>query len=287
MPVSFLMRCDCHVHIVGPIQDYPQVPDRTYLAGVANVATLKELGATRGIDRFVIVQPSFYGADNAMTLDALDELDGNGRGVAVINPIKTSPDTLAMFHDCGVRGLRINLYSPIKPPGGDTMDEAFAATAKAASQNGWHVQVVAPLPNLLPHADLLAKSSVPVVIDHCGLYGDKRPDSAEGRRLLDLVRLSHVWVKLSAPYRHDRGPLNMVPDREWIAALLDAAPDRCVWGSDWPHPPPHDAQKGADREAPYRALSYQTLVDEFLAALPSPAFADRVMGENAARLYDF
>jgi predicted TIM-barrel fold metal-dependent hydrolase len=287
MPVSFLMRCDCHVHIVGPTQDYPQVPDRTYLAGVASVAALKELGATRGIDHFVIVQPSFYGADNAMTLDALDDLDGKGRGVAVIDPTRTSDETLAVFHDCGVRGLRINLYSPIKPPGGDTMAEAFAATAKAARQHGWHMQVIAPLPNLLSHADLLAKSPVPVVVDHYGLYGDKRPDGAEGQRLLDLVRLSHVWVKLSAPYRHDRGSLNMVPDREWIAALLDAAPDRCVWGSDWPHPPPHDAQKGADREAPYRALSYQTLVDEFLAALPSQDVAERVMGENAVRLYDF
>lgn len=287
MPVPFLMRCDCHVHIVGSIQDYPQVPDRTYLAGAASVAALKELGATRGIDRFVIVQPSFYGVDNAMTLDALEELDGHGRGVAVIDPATTSPDTLAVFHDCGVRGLRINLYSPIKPPGGDTLEAAFAANAAAARQHGWHVQVIAPLPGLLPHADLLARSSVPVVIDHYGLYGDKRPDSAEGRRLLDLAGLPHVWVKLSAPYRHDRGPLNMVPDREWIAALLAAAPDRCVWGSDWPHPPPHDAQKGADLEAPYRALSYQTLVDEFLAALPSQEFAGRVMGENAARLYGF
>src|SRR5258708_9371729 len=92
-PVPSLMRCDCHVHIVGPIEDYPQVPDRTYLAGVASVAALKELGATRGIDRFVIVQPSFYGADNAMTLDALDDLGGKGRGVAVIDPARTSPAT--------------------------------------------------------------------------------------------------------------------------------------------------------------------------------------------------
>ena len=281
------MRCDCHVHIVGPAQSYPQVPDRTYLAGVASVATLKALGAARGIDRFVIVQPSFYGADNSATLDALDELAGNGRGVAVIDPTATSPETLAAFHRRGVRGLRINLYSPIKPPGGDTLEEAFAAAANAARLNGWHVQVIAPLPGLLPNADSLAKSQVPVVIDHYGLYGDKRPDSAEGRRLLDLVGLPHVWVKLSAPYRHDRGPLNMVPDREWIAALLDAAPDRCVWGSDWPHPPPHDAQKGAGLEAPYRELSYSTLVDEFLAALPSPGFAERVMSDNAARLYGF
>ncbi len=99
-------------------------------------------------------------------------------------------------------------------------------------------------------------------------------------------------MKLSAPYRHDRGPLNMVPDREWIAALLDAAPDRCVWGSDWPHPPPHDAQKGADREAPYRALSYQALVDEFLPRCrhlisPTASWAKTPHGSTTSRLLGF
>ena len=84
---------------------------------------------------------------------------------------------------------------------------------------GWHVQVIAPLPVLLANVDVLAKAPVPVVIDHYGLYGDRRPDSADGRRLLDLVALPHVWMKLSAPYRHDRGPLNTRPDREWLAAL--------------------------------------------------------------------
>jgi predicted TIM-barrel fold metal-dependent hydrolase len=281
------MRCDCHVHIVGPHAKYPQVSGRTYLAGVASVATLKQLGAPRGIMRFVVVQPSFYGADNSATLHALDELAGNGRGVAVIDPKATPSETLAAFHRRGVRGLRINLYSPIKAPGGDTLEASFAATAAAARAYNWHVQVIAPLPGLLPNVDVLAKSPVPVVIDHCGLYGDRRPDSADGRRLLDLVRLPHIWVKLSAPYRHDRGPLNMVPDREWIAAMLEAAPDRCVWGSDWPHPPHHDDQKGANLEAPYRPLSYQTLVDEFLAALPSQNLAARVMSDNPARLYGF
>ena len=281
------MRCDSHVHIVGPLAKYPQVPDRTYLPGLASVAALKALGAARDIARFVVVQPSFYGADNSATLDALDDLAGNGRGVAVIDPKATSPETLAMFHRRGVRGLRINLYSPVKAPGGDTLEASFAATAAAARMHGWHVQVIAPLPGLLPNADVLAKSPVNVVIDHYGLYGDKRPDSPEGRRLLDLVRLPHVWMKLSAPYRHDRGPLNKVPDREWIAAVLEAAPDRCVWGSDWPHPPHNDDQKGANLEAPYRALCYTTLVDEFVAALPSKVFVERVMSENPARLYGF
>jgi predicted TIM-barrel fold metal-dependent hydrolase len=94
-------------------------------------------------------------------------------------------------------------------------------------------------------------------------------------------------MKLSAPYRHDRGPLNTKPDREWLAALIAAAADRCVWGSDWPHPPSHEQQKGASLEAPYRALSYETLVDDFIAALPSAGVAERIMRDNAELLYGF
>ena len=281
------MRCDSHVHIVGPPETYPQVAGRTYLAGVADVETLKRLGAGHGIARFVIVQPSFYGADNSATLDALDALGGNGRGVAVIDPRAISSDTLAAFHRRGVRGLRVNLYSPIKSPGGDSLDAAFAAAADIARAMGWHVQVIAPLPVLLANTGLLAGAPVPVVIDHYGLYGDRRPDSAEGRRLLDLAALPHVWVKLSAPYRHDRGPLNTTPDRDWLAALIATAPGRCVWGSDWPHPPAHEQHKGAALEAAYRELSYDELVDNFLAALPSAEFAERLMGDNAAVLYGF
>jgi predicted TIM-barrel fold metal-dependent hydrolase len=281
------MRCDSHVHIVGSIDRYPQVPARTYTAGPASVETLRRLGAARGIGRFVIVQPSFYGADNAATLDALDALGNSGRGVAVIDPKAIPFETLSEYHRRGVRGLRINLYSPIKAPGGDTMEAAFAAAADTARAMNWHVQVIAPLPVLLSNADALARAPVPIVIDHYGVYGDKRPGSPEGRRLLDLVSLPHMWMKLSAPYRHDRGPLNISPDREWVAALLAAAPDRCVWGSDWPHPPEHSQHKGAAVVAPYRALSYERLVDEFIAALPSSDFADKVMSGNPARLYEF
>ena len=281
------MRCDSHVHIVGPVGRYPQVPERTYQAAPAPVETLKRVGAARGITRFVIVQPSFYGDDNSATLDALDALGGQGRGVAVIDPRAARPETLTEFHRRGVRGLRVNLYSPIKAPGGDTLEVAFAATAEAARAMGWHVQVIAPLPVLLANVDALAKASVPVVIDHYGLYGDRRPDSADGRRLLDLMALPHVWMKLSAPYRHDRGPRNTRPDSEWLAALVTAAPSRCVWGSDWPHPPAHEQQRGASNEAPYRVLSYESLVDDFLAALPSADLIPRIMSENAGRLYGF
>jgi predicted TIM-barrel fold metal-dependent hydrolase len=134
---------------------------------------------------------------------------------------------------------------------------------------------------------VLSQSPVPVVIDHYGLYGGERPDSTGGCRLLDLAALPRVWIKLSAPYRHDSGPLNTKPDREWLAALVAAAPDRCVWGSDWPHPPPAGQHQGASLQAAYRALSYEELVDEFIAALPSPSLADRIMADNATVLYGF
>jgi predicted TIM-barrel fold metal-dependent hydrolase len=81
--------------------------------------------------------------------------------------------------------------------------------------------------------------------------------------------------------------MNTQPDREWLAALIAAAPHRCVWGSDWPHPPEHTQHQGAMVETPYRALSYETLVDDFIAALPSPDLVEQVMGGNAARLYGF
>jgi predicted TIM-barrel fold metal-dependent hydrolase len=279
------MRCDSHVHIVGSLDRYPQVPERTYLAGPAPLDELKRRGAPHYITRFVIVQPSFYGFDNSATLDALDELGGNGRGVAVIDPANTSGATLADMHRRGVRGLRINLYSPLAA--GRRMEDSFAAIAAVAKRMNWHVQVIAPLPVLLKSEKLLVNSPVPVVIDHYGVYGQSRPDDEDGGRLLGLVRNAHVWIKLSAPYRLADGPMSTRPDREWIMELYAAAPPRCVWGSDWPHPPAADRHKGKDEIAPYRDLSYDRLVDDFIAALPSPGIAEQIMRHNPARLYDF
>ena len=279
------MRCDSHVHIVGPTRRYPQVAERTFTAGVAPVETLQKLGAARGITRFVIVQPSFYGFDISATLEALDALGGNSRGVAVIDPATTSAATLADYDRRGVRGLRINLYSPLGA--GRRLADEFTATAEVARRMNWHVQVIAPLPVLLASDDLLVRSPVPVVIDHYGVYGGTRPESAEGERLFELMRRPHVWMKLSAPYRLADGPLSTRPDRAWLAAMLMAAPNRCVWGSDWPHPPAHEDHKGPEIKVPYRKLSYQRLVDDFIAALPAPELADRIMRDNAALFYDF
>jgi predicted TIM-barrel fold metal-dependent hydrolase len=280
------MRCDCHVHVVGPADAYLQLASRTYLADVAMLETLRRLGATRGVTRFVIVQPSFYGSDNALLLQSLDVLGGDGRGVAVVDPAAPQVvlDDLARH---GVRGVRLNLYSTAGRADAEPLSETFAALAEIAQRMRWHVEVIASLYILAPHADLFAASPVPIVIDHYGVYGDATPETADARCLLELLRLPHVWMKLSAPYRVSTDPLATRPDRRWLDAILSCSEERCVWGSDWPHTPHHDDHEGPDVVGSYRALSYERLVDDFVAALGSDALADRVLRDNPARLYEF
>jgi len=281
------MRCDCHVHVVGPIDRYPQVAERTYTAGPAPLETLQALGASRGIDRFVIVQPSFYGDDNSMLLDTLSRLGGKGRGVAVVEPQKVEKAELTRLRAAGVRGLRANLYSPLAGrPIGSLADAFHGLEALARSLEG-HIELIAPIEILARNADLIAQSTVPVVIDHYGLYGSSRPGDALGRALLAIAESEQVWVKLSAPYRHDKGKLNISPDAAWVKAFLEVAPDRCVWGSDWPHPPPHDTHEDRAVQSAYRPIGYSELVDRFLESIPGNLSPARVMSDNANRLYGF
>ena len=279
------MRCDSHVHIVGPADRYPQVAERTYLADVATLKQLERVSASRSIRRFVIVQPSFYGTDNGMLLEGLDALAGRGRGVAVINPDTTSARTLSGMASQGVRGLRLNLYSPLREKA--PLAARFEAVEGHARELNWHIEVVAPIKLLSENASLLRNSRVPVVIDHYGLYAGTNPGQPDGISLLELLARPHVWIKLSAPYRVSADPLATRADPAWIGAILKVASDRCVWGSDWPHTPQHDQHMGGAVLSPYRSLRYETLVDDFMAATGSMELAERILSDNPARLYDF
>lgn len=279
------MRCDCHVHIVGPVERYPQVAGRTYLADVATLKQLEQVSASRGVRRYVIVQPSFYGADNTLLLESLIALGGRGWGVAVINPETASARMLSAMAAQGVRGLRINLYSPLRETA--PLAVRFGAVAGIAHELNWHIEVIAPIKILTESSTLLRRSRVPVVIDHYGLYAGTRPDQSEGLALLSLLAQRHVWIKLSAPYRVSPDSLAVKPDPAWLAALLAAVPDRCLWGSDWPHTPPHDQHKGGNIAVPYRTLRYETLVDEFIAGIASKELAERILSDNPGELYGF
>ena len=279
-----MIVCDSHIHIVGTLAEYPQASPRTYTAGPAPLAALQRAARGTGIERFVVVQPSFYGTDNSALIDTMAALGGNGRGVAVIDPARITAPELATLSRAGVRGLRVNLYSRISAVA-DTAAH-FAALAAVAQAQDWHIEVLAPIATMVAMAPMLAQAPVPVVIDHYGLHQGTAPGDETGAALLALLRHSHIWMKLSAPYRSSDDPLATAPDPAWLAAILDACAARCVWGSDWPHTPLHALQTGDDVALPYRALNYRATLDGLRNALPA-SLVEAVLCHNPGQLYGF
>jgi predicted TIM-barrel fold metal-dependent hydrolase len=263
--------CDCHVHVFGPAARFPLAPGRTYTPADASIEELLALQKRLGLERVVVVQPSPYGTDNARTLNALRELKGRARGVAVIEG-KTS---LEGMHEAGVRGVRVNLHTAgVDDPATAqrVLDEAAARVARL----GWHLQLFANA-KLLRALDLrVERLTLPLVVDHFGLCADE-DDVAW---LADELRTGHTYVKLSAPHRVpiDAGPL--------ARALIAANPDRCLWGSDWPHPFSHGARNPAAVQ-PFDAIDDAAALQRFHGWTAGPALFRKILVDNPARLYDF
>jgi len=290
-----VIACDSHVHVFGPRARYPQIDTRAYTAGIAALDTLTCQASPLGITRFVIVQASVNGTDNSCLLDTLDALDGRGRGVVVVDPRAVKASTLDGWSRRGVRGLRINLYSDYKgagraSPGLAGLRDRFDALTSIAP-DGWHVEVIAPLRIRASAAPLLSASRVPVVIDHYGLPGGSTPDSDDGRALIELLRQPHVWMKMSGPYRAVEAPgsdpLSTTPPAEWIEAFVQAAPERVVWGSDWPHTPAHEDSAAGDAPDPFRPIDYSRMFGDFVKAVSEPRTLEAILDANPARLYAF
>ena len=290
-----MSACDSHVHVFGPRDRYPQLGTRAYTAGVAPLESLQHNATPLGITRFVIVQASVNGADNSCLLETLDALDGSGRGVVVIDPQVSTPTALDDMYARGVRGLRINLYSDYKGITAAGRERAglqrLFETLTNIAPHGWHVEVIAPLRVLAEAAPALAASRVPVVIDHYGLPGSESPQDSHGRVLLDLLREPHVWMKLSGPYRATEAPgsdpLTTTPPAEWLKAFVEIAPERLVWGSDWPHTPAHENSAARDAADPFRPIDYGRMFGDFLMAISEPRTLEAILVANPARLYGF
>lgn len=278
---------DCHVHVVGPVDAFPQAEGRGYTAGLATPENLHAVADPTGVKRYVFVQPSFYGTDNSYLFHSLDLLAGHARGVVVLESSDLSARQVDQLAQRGVRGIRVNLYSKFSPLTRGGLKDILKRYTDKMPRAGWHIEVIAPIETVAPAAPALADSPVPIVIDHYGLPGNEGPESATGRRLLDLVGLSHVWVKVSAPYRIGADPLSTRPPAEWLAALLRVAPDRSVWGSDWPFAPQRKTQTDAATVVAYRPIEYRRLLEDFIRALPVGTDADRILRLNPARLYGF
>jgi predicted TIM-barrel fold metal-dependent hydrolase len=264
------LSCDCHFHIFGPFDRYPLSEGRTYTPPPALVPQYLELAETVGLQRMVVVQASVCGTDNAVTLDAIAQFGlHRARGVAVIDD-SFGDAALRRLHDQGIRGVRFNMVS-----GNGTPEDQLEALARRVAPLGWHIQIYADGPKMLEISALLARLPVEVVIDHCGGVqtglGIQHPQFQALLRLMDSGR---AWMKLSSYRASSTGSpwADVAPN---VKALVAAAPDRCVWGTDWPHPQMDPAPEAG------------VLLDQFFEWVPDAAVRQKILVDNPARLYGF
>jgi predicted TIM-barrel fold metal-dependent hydrolase len=278
--------CDCHVHVFGPASDFPFDPARSYTPGDAPLQALVALHRGLGVARTVIVQPSPYGTDNTCLLHALVELAGAGRGVAVIDDSTTDAQLQAM-HRAGVRGVRVNLETAGQHDPGAAW-RALQHAARRVEPLGWHVQTYTNLATIAALAGALEQLPVTLVVDHFGRAQAAAGVSQPGfDALRSAVASGRVYVKLSAPYRISAAP--DYPDAEPIArALIDANPERVLWGSDWPHP---GSAAGAPRPVaditPFRQEDNARALQRAMQWAGTPERIAKLLVDNPARLYGF
>lgn len=275
--------CDCHVHVVGPKSRFPLPRERAYTPRDAPVGALAAMLQRLRLTRSVVVQPSFYGTDNACTLDAIARLD-DARGVAVL-PAETGEAALDALHEQGIRGLRVNVATVGGAPAG-RVRELIEAAARLCEPHGWHVQIFATAEMVESVAPLLRALPVDSVLDHFGLIPSAGPDRA-AKVVTGLLEGGKTWVKISGAYRIAADP-NDPRIGPLARRLCDANPERIVWGSDWPHTPRLEERRpDSEEELPYQNIDTPGLLALLPRWLEDDVLLRRVMVKNPARLYGF
>ena len=265
--------CDCHMHIYDPAR-FRMAPVQRVAPTNAAVPQYRLLQKRIGTTRVVVVTPRNYATLNQVTLDALAQFGPTARGVAVLHPTVTNAE-LKQLHEGGVRGIRFSLGDPATAAVTIDMVEPLS---KRVADLGWHVQFNLEGQQIVEWAEILRRLPTQLVFDHLGHPpfpdGIDHPSHAIVRGLLDRGR---AWVKLSGAYSNTRvGP--PYPDATRIAqAFVKAAPERLVWGSDWPHP----------SEPPDRKPNDALLFDLLSEWAPNEATRRRILVENPATLYGF
>jgi predicted TIM-barrel fold metal-dependent hydrolase len=281
------LAADCHMHVLGPFDRFPLAAERAYNVPAAPLEAHERMQRQVGLVRTVLVQASGYGYDNRAMLDALARLGARGRAVAVLAP-ETPASALEGMHRAGVRGLRLNLLTLASRHSGDRA-QLVGDYERTLAPLGWHLQIFADATTLLALEPVLARCSVPVVIDHMGL-----PDAAAGigqpgfQAVLRLLACPHVWVKLAGADRIARASGRLRDAIPFMRALAAAAPERLVWGSDWPHIGFHSGQQvQGDAVLAHRALDAGEPLDVLIEAVPDREIRRAILAGNPARLYGF
>lgn len=267
------LACDAHCHVFGPAHIFPYADDRSYTPPDAPFEDFVRLQRILGLERAVIVQASCHGTDNRATLDAVARSNGRFRGVAIVDETFGDED-YARLHDGGIRAVRFNF---VRHLGGRPDMAVFRRVVARLKELGWHLILHFDAGDIVELRDLLGTLPAPYVIDHMGRVkaGDGL-DQPPFRALLDLMRDERCWVKVCGAERvSSAGPpfADAVP---FAQALIAAAPDRVLWGTDWPHP-------NIARHMPNDG----DLVDLLPCMMPDESVRRRILVDNPARLYGF
>jgi D-galactarolactone isomerase len=259
---------DCHIHIFDP--RFPRPGGRS---GVwATVADYQLFRRRIGVSRCIVVSPGSYEFDNSALVHGLDQFGRSARGVASIR-LDVPDDELERLDARGVRGIRLYLLGehPTKP-------DQLPQYARRIARLGWHIQIVAGrgAEKLIEAERFLVELPCPLVLDHFGYVpqpaGVQHPGLGVIRRLLDK---GNTYVKLSAPYITSKSAPPSYSDIDELAMhLIRLAPERMLWGSDWPHP-----------TAPKPVPDDAVLFDLLAKWAPDPATQRRILVENPQRLY--
>jgi 2-pyrone-4,6-dicarboxylate lactonase len=272
--------CDAHFHVFGPAERYPYGTDIRYKPPYEPLAAYLKLARRLGFEHYVFVQPSAYGFDNSCMLDAMRELDpAIRRGIVDLDEDKTGDRQLSDLHALGVRGIRINV-SPVRQPEAglaQSMTPRIARLAKLSEELGWHLDFL--LPGWLVTALMPVLHDLPIEfsVAHMGLFPAKDGPAQRGfQEFLKLVGdgSKRCWVKLTGIYRFSTAP-EFADVRPIALALLQAAPDQLIWGSDFPHLSFHDR---------VGTIQLYNLLGRWA---PEAAVRKRILVDNPARLFGF
>lgn len=263
---------DAHFHLFGPAQRYPFVPETSYISGDALLADCMAMHDVLGIDHGVTVSGGAYGRDSRHLLDMLEVSGGRLRGVAV-PPDDLSAEEISRMHALGVRGVRFVSAARAKH-----LPRILPELARKIAEYGWHVQFYASGTDLVDYVDRLLALPNDIVLDHFGaMPAELGVEQPAFRAVLKMLESGRVWVKLSGPMYCSKLEFPYPDIVPFARELAKTAPERLVWGSDWPHLHMKERTMPNDGD----------LLDLLADWVPDGATRDRILSGNPSRLYGF
>ena len=264
--------CDAHIHLFGPSDKYPFADISPYTSRDALPEDLFALQDVLGLSTAVIVSPGGYSRDTTMLTDVLTKHPKRFRGIALM-PDEASPAEFARLGKLGVRGLR--MMSTRRGPHVPHLDPANAARAH---EHGWHVQFYPEGTDIVEYADKLLALPNDIVLDHfASIPAAGGVDQPAVKAVLRMLDTGRVWLKLSGPMRCTPGDFPYAPVTALAQVFVTHAPQRMVWGSDWPHVNLNDRKMPNDGD----------LLDLLAEWVPDETLRNRILVQNANELYGF